>query len=132
MLGGWIRNTAIVYEPKELKSDIVNAMDHNCSFHALHGIEDQQINLRVYSRAQLWTTMYLWKSQTVSTSDLNEKVLCAVNERSLIMLLQFVTQVSLTISGRIRGVTQCGVELLNLSPCLSVLSARDDSHALTG
>ena len=37
MSGGWIRNTAILYEPKEAKSDIVNALDHNCSFCALHG-----------------------------------------------------------------------------------------------
>ena len=115
MLGGWIRNTAIVYEPKELKSDIVNAMDHNCSFHALQEHEDQQTNLRFYSSAQLWTTTHSKITNSFHFWFKQKSCLC-INWTQTDNASSFVMQVLLWISGGICCVTQCGVEPFKLWP----------------
>ena len=79
MSGGWIRSTAIIYEPKEPHSDTAIAIDHNHSFRALQEPRFNKLTFVNSTVAQDCEPLHIRKSDTVSTSDLNEKVVYALN-----------------------------------------------------
>ena len=117
MSGVWIRNTVIVYEPKEPKQrDIANAIDHNCSFCVLHGNRGS-INLCFYSITWLWTTTHSKIRISFHFWFKRKSCLC-IKWAWTDNASSFVMQELLIISGRIHciTVTQCGVEPFNLWP----------------
>ena len=108
----WIKNTAIVYETKEPVT-----LQILCTT----GTKDQQANLCFYSSTRLRTTT---QSKITNTFHFwfKRKSCLRIKWTQTDNAPSFVTQVLLMISGRIRCVTQRGVESLNWWPLFLLLS----------